>query len=313
MTATVLFAGAPRLRATWLPALKSAFDSAGMQVRVILETDRPQDVSYILYSPGGTIEDFSIYPRLKAVLSLWAGVEEIVLNPTIRVPLTRMVDGNLTQSMVEYVVGHALRYHLGIDRYLLVQDGEWRQASLLPPLASERTVAFLGLGELGGTCATTLASLGFQVIGWSRRPKSVDGISTEHGASGLYRTLQSAGILVLLLPLTPSTKNILGHREFAHLPKGSRLINPGRGQLIDDCALLAALDSGRLEHATLDVFREEPLPPDHAFWRHPGITVTPHIAADTTPESASHVVAENVRRGETGLPFIHVVNRDLAY
>ena len=126
------------------------------------------------------------------------------------------------------------------------------------------------------------------------------------GDTGLDHALQAADILVLLLPLTAETENLMDDERFAQMPKGAFLINPGRGPLLDDAALISALDDGRLEHATLDVFREEPLPSDHAFWTHPKVTVTPHIASATRPATAAQVIAENIRRGEAGEPFLHL-------
>ncbi|MDE3081491.1 MAG: glyoxylate/hydroxypyruvate reductase A, partial [Paracoccaceae bacterium] len=120
-------------------------------------------------------------------------------------------------------------------------------------------------------------------------------------------------IVVLLLPLTAETTDLLNARRIARMARGSFVINPGRGPLIDDGALLEALDAGQIAHATLDVFRTEPLPPDHPFWAHPNVTVTPHIAADTRAASAARVVAENIRRGEAGEPFLHLVDRARGY
>jgi glyoxylate/hydroxypyruvate reductase A len=171
----------------------------------------------------------------------------------------------------------------------------------------------LGLGALGTACAQMLAHLGFPVTGWSRRAKDIPGITCLSGEDGLQAALQAADILVLLLPLTDETENLLDARTLALLPEGSMIVNPGRGPLIDDEALIAALDRGQVAHATLDVFREEPLPPEHPFWAHPGVTVTPHIASETRPETAAQVVAENIRRGEAGAPFLHLVDRAHGY
>jgi glyoxylate/hydroxypyruvate reductase A len=238
-------------------------------------------------------------------------VERIVGNPTLRIPLARMVDHGLTQGMVEWVCGHALRHHLGMDTHILHQDGVWRPEA--PPLASDRRVSVLGLGALGAACARMLAHLGFRVTGWSRAPKEIAGLRCLSGAEGLRGALEAADILVLLLPLTPATENLLDAARLALLPPGAVILNPGRGPLIDDGALLAALDAGRIGHATLDVFREEPLPPAHPFWAHPRVTVTPHIASETRPESAAEVIAENIRRGEAGEPFLHLVDRRAGY
>jgi glyoxylate/hydroxypyruvate reductase A len=158
-----------------------------------------------------------------------------------------------------------------------------------------------------------LTAIGFRVVGWSRGPRELPGIETWSGAEGLSEVLGASEILVLLLPATPATENTLDARALAMLPRGARIINPGRGPLIDDEALLKALDNGHVGHATLDVFRQEPLPAEHPYWAHPMVTVTPHIASATRPETASMAIAENVRRGEAGLDFLNVVNRAESY
>jgi glyoxylate/hydroxypyruvate reductase A len=222
-----------------------------------------------------------------------------------------MVDPGMTQSMVEWVTGHVLRYHLGMDAHIVNPTHEWVPRS--KPLAEERRVCILGMGALGGAVAQTLRGIGFAVHGWSRSPKSLDGITTYSGQEGLDQALMQAEIVVLLLPDTPATANTLDARRLALLPKGAFVINPGRGPLIDDTALIAALDKGQVAHATLDVFRVEPLPAEHPFWAHPQITVTPHVAAETRPLTASRMIAENIRRGEAGDPFINLVDRALGY
>jgi glyoxylate/hydroxypyruvate reductase len=171
----------------------------------------------------------------------------------------------------------------------------------------------LGLGALGQACAVALQGIGFKVRGWSRTAKAVAGLETFHGNQGLQSALTEAEIVVLLLPKTSETENILNAESLAWPARGAAILNPGRGHLIEDAALLAALDTGAIGHATLDVFRQEPLPADHPFWAHPRVTVTPHVAAETRPNSASRVVVENIRRGESGLPFVHLVDRSLGY
>lgn len=311
MPLTVLFAAREDRWPPYRDHLPKAIAEAGVDAQVVLEA-KPDEVDYIVFAPGGTIEDFRPYTNAKAVLNLWAGVENIVGNPTLTQPLCRMVDPALTSGMVEWVTGHALRHHLGMDTHIFGQDGVWR-GGIAPPLASERPVAILGLGELGRACGQALVGLGFPVMGWSRTPKSVPGIDCHAGEDGLRHVLSEAEILILLLPLTAGTENILNAERMAWLPEGAVVINPGRGALIDDEALIAALESGRIGHATLDVFREEPLPPSHAFWAHPKVTVTPHIASETRGNSASRMIAENIRRGEAGEPFLHVVDRKQGY
>jgi glyoxylate/hydroxypyruvate reductase A len=311
MPINVQFAAGSKLWPEYREPLERAFAEAGLDV-VMAEQMAPEAVDYVIFAPGGTIADFTPYVRCKAVLNLWAGVERIVGNPTLTQPLCRMVDPALTEGMVEYVVGHALRHHLGMDQHLLHQDGVWRN-HLIPPIARERPVTILGLGELGAACGQALARLNFPVTGWSRTAKQVPGIKCLSGAEGLEVALTGAQVTVLLLPLTAETENVLNAARIGRMARGGFVINPGRGPLIDDAALLAALDSGQLAHATLDVFRQEPLPPAHPFWSHPGVTVTPHIAADTRAESASRVVAENIRRGQAGEPFLHLVDRARGY
>lgn len=310
MSARVLFAAAEARWPQYEGPLRAAFAEAGLDVDLSRD-HAPETVDYIVYAPNGPVSDFRPFTRLKAVLNLWAGVEDVVGNPTLRVPLARMVDAGLTEGMRDYVCGHVLRHHLGIDRYLRAAPGDWSPA--VPPLARDRRVGVLGLGALGSDAARALAGLGFDVAGWSRRPTEVPGVACHHGPDGLAAVLARSEILVLLLPLTSQTENLLDAARLALLPEGAAIINPGRGGLIDDDALLAALESGHLGHATLDTFRTEPLPADHPFWHHPRVTVTPHVASETRAESAARVIAENIRRGEAGEPLLHLVDRASGY
>ncbi|GAB4302022.1 MAG: glyoxylate/hydroxypyruvate reductase A [Roseovarius sp.] len=310
MTINVLFAGRPEDWGAYEPALASALAAAGLETRLGTGI-APPEVDYIVYAPNGPLRDFSPYRRCKAVLSLWAGVETIVANPTLTQPLCRMVDPGLRQGMAEWVCAHALRHHLGIDLDIRRAPGDWTPH--VPPLAGERHITVLGLGALGRAAAAMLAGIGFAVSGWSRTRKRIAGITCLSGEAGLARALALAEILVLLLPDTPATANILDARRLALLPRGAVILNPGRGTLIDDAALLAALDAGHVAHATLDVFRQEPLPADHPYWHHPAVTVTPHIAAETRPASAARVIAENIRRAEAGEALLNLVDRDRGY
>ncbi|MEO0772954.1 MAG: glyoxylate/hydroxypyruvate reductase A [Pseudomonadota bacterium] len=306
----ILYAGRPARWPEFQPHLEREFKAAGLNVNLTTDIP-PEDVDYIVYAPTGPVQDFTPYTCTKAVLSLWAGVEKVVGNETLTQPLCRMVDEGLTLGMAEWVTGHVLRHHLDIDKDIHRAPGDW--SAPIPPLAHERPITFLGLGELGQASAAPLVHLGFPVTGWSRSPKSIPGIRCLHGDDGLKEALASAQILILLLPNTPETENILNAETMALLPKGAVIINPGRGPLINDEDLITALGSGQIGHATLDVFRVEPLPKDHPFWAHPGVTITPHIAADTRPSTSAKVIAENVRRGEVGEPFLHLVDRQLGY
>ena len=310
MTANVLFAGRADSWPTYEPLLKA--ELARLGVEADLRNDfAPEDVDYIVYAPSGPVSDFNPFTRLKAVLSMWAGVEKIVPVVPAAVPLTRMVDSGLEQGMTEWVVGHTLRYHLGMDMHIHGLKGRWHRH--IPPLAKDRHVTVLGLGALGTAAAKALAALGFQVSGWSRTQRDIEGITCHAGQDGLKAALGEAEIVILLLPDTPATENTLNAETLAMLPKGAKIINPGRGPLIDDAALLTALDSGQVGHATLDVFRIEPLPPEHPYWAHPNVTVTPHIASETRESTAAEVIAENIRRAEAGEPLLHLVDRSLGY
>lgn len=308
----IYFAGNPEDWAAYRPLLTEALEAAGLNARITDSPDAPESVDYIIYAPDGPLSDFTAFTNTRAVLSLWAGVEKIVGNRTLTQPLCRMVDPGLRQGMLEWVTGHVLRHHLGLDTHIRHQDGVWR-AHLVPPMAPSRPVGILGLGALGTAAGEALAALGFPVQGWSRRSKAIPGIACHCGADGLDTVLATSDILVLLLPQTPATRHILDARSLARLPKGAVILNPGRGPLIDDDALIAALNSGHVAHATLDVFDTEPLPPGHPYWEMENVTVTPHIASATRPETAARAIVENIVRGEAGQAFLHLVDRDQGY
>ena len=305
---TLIFFAAPALWPDYRDILPGLLAEAGIKAQIVTEAPNPAVVDFIIYAPSAPLQDFAPFTNCKAVLSLWAGVERIVGNASLTQPLCRMVDTGLTEGMVEWVTGHSLRHHLGMDRHIVNPTHAWNPTC--PPLARERPVAMLGMGALGTACARALVALNFPVTGYSRTPKSIPGIATT---TDLHAALATAQIVVTLLPKTPETENILNAETLSWLPRGAVILNPGRGPLIDDTALLAALDKGHIAHATLDVFRTEPLPQDHPFWRHPRITVTPHIAADTRASGAAHVLVDNIRRGLNGAPFVNLVDRTLGY
>ena len=309
--AKILFAAPAHLWDQYREVLPQALAEVGVAADLSREHP-PQTVDWIVYAPGGPLSDFAPFTRAKGVLSLWAGVEKIVGQVPPHLPLTRMVDEGLQQGMVEWVAGHALRHHLGMDGHILHQDSVWRNDA--PKLACDRPVTVLGLGELGLACAVMLATLGFPVTGWSRRPKAEPRLARcLAGDDGLVNALSGAEMVVLLTPLTRETENLMNADRLELPARGFILLNPGRGALVDDNALLAALDSGQVGHATLDVFRQEPLPPSHPFWAHPRVTVTPHIAAETRASTAARVIAENIRRGEAAEPLLYSVDRQAGY
>lgn len=310
MNVNVQVIAKPGLLETYRPHLEAALADVGIEARLGEDLD-PAGVDYIIYAPHHGQTDLSEYVNAKAALGLWAGVETIIGNPTLTMPYARMVDEGLTEGMVEWVTGHVLRHHLDLDRDILRAPGDWTHDDR--PLARDRRVGVLGLGVLGQACGRALAALRFDVAGWSRSEKTLDNVTTFHGEDGLRAVLRRSEILVLLLPLTAATENTLNAETLALLPRGAVVLNPGRGGLIDDAALIAALDAGQVGHATLDTFRVEPLPADDPYWRHPKVTVTPHVASDTKPATAARVIAENIRRGEAGEELLHLVDRGAGY
>ena len=308
----ILFSAGPDDWPIYQTHLAQALDARGVAAAITLETDSPETIDFIVYSPASPLRDFAPFTGLRAVLSLWAGVERIAGNKTITAPLCRMVDSGITQGMVEWVTAQVLRHHLGLDQTILQQDGIWRNDHK-PPLARNRHVGILGMGVLGQACARMLLHLNFQVAGWSRHAARVEGVTCLAGDDGLRELLARSEIVVGLLPHTQQTENLLDADRLAQMRRGAVLINAGRGSLIDDQALIAALRSGHLAHATLDVFRTEPLPPDHPFWTCSRVTVSSHVAAATHPDTAAQAVAENISGSLAGLPLLNVVNRANGY
>jgi glyoxylate/hydroxypyruvate reductase A len=280
----------------------------GLEARVWPDIGDPADIEYALVwkPPPGMLASL---PNLKLILSLGAGVDHIFTDPQLPdVPVVRLVDPHLVAAMSEYIVLSVMRLHRRDLEYAAQQQRrEWK--GLAQKNADERRVAILGLGMIGADAATKLKGLGFQVAGWSRRPKEVPGVVSFHGDEGLARMLADTEILVCVLPLTEDTEGILSSRLFSMLPKGASIVNAGRGGHLVEEDLVPALDSGQLSAAVLDVFRSEPLAPEHPFWRHPRIVVTPHIGGMTNPRTASKIVAENIRRVQAGEPLLNVVDR----
>jgi len=214
--------------------------------------------------------------------------------------------------MCEYIALQVLRLHRrDVDYRAQQAAGEWREHP--QKNAAERTVGILGFGTLGEAAGRTLQALGFAVAGWSRSAKEAPGFATFAGAAGLDRMLARSEILVCLLPMTPETEGILNADLFARLPRGAAIVNAGRGRHLVEADLLAALASGRLSAAVLDVFRDEPLPPSHKFWRHPRIIVTPHVAAETHPPTATAIIAAAIEDFAAARPIPNLVDRERGY
>lgn len=247
-------------------------------------------------------------PNLKLIQSLGMGVDHIFKDTELPgdVPVARIVDPDLVQRMSEYCVHSVLHYHRDADRYDADQRAaRWRPAPY--PAANARRVGVMGMGEIGADTAQKLRALDFNVAGWSRSLKDVPGVSSFHGEDGFRHFMQRSEYIVCLLPLTAETDGILNAQAFNLMPDGGGIINAARGGHVVDDDLIAALDSGKLAFAKLDVFRQEPLPADHPFWRHSKIRITPHNAGITNPETAAAQIVENYRRvlrGDTPLNIV---------
>jgi glyoxylate/hydroxypyruvate reductase A len=254
-------------------------------------------------------------PKLKAVFSLGAGIDGFLSDPDFpkHVALVRFVDDTLSREMAQYVVLHVLIQHRGERTFAAAQrEAKWRQAMLPRPTEAAR-IGMLGIGEIGTMAAERLRDLGFPVSGWSRTRKSLAGIKSFAGADELDAFLAQSDFLICLLPLTPDTRHILSAPLFAKLPKGAYVINVARGGHLVEADLIAALDSGHLAGATLDVFETEPLPETSAIWKHPKIIATPHVAAITSPHVAAKYVIDGIAAMERGEPLRNVVDFERGY
>ena len=260
--------------------------------------------------PAGFIGALS---GLKVLFSSGAGIDHVDVSAVpAHVPVVRMVEPGIVNGMVEYVSLAVLALHRDLFDYAAAQAARaWRPIEVPP--ASARTVGVMGMGVLGRAVLERLASFGFRLRGWNRTPRSVEGVEGFAGPDQLQPFLEGCDVLVCLLPLTPATRGILDRRTFAALPAGASVINVGRGAHLVEADLLEALDSGRLSRAILDVTDPEPLPPEHPFWTHPRVVLTPHVASMTQPETAAPILLENIRRHRRGEPLTDVIDRGRGY
>jgi glyoxylate/hydroxypyruvate reductase A len=296
--------------AAWGAALGALLP--GLDFRVSPELgDRTQIEAVLAWRPPNGF--FAGMTGLRLVVNLGAGVDSLVGRDDLPpVPIARLNDPGMVRLMTSYVIFAVTRYARDIPHFERAQRrGAW---DYIHPRALDRIpVGVLGLGELGGPAASALASMGYTVQGWSRSPKTIPGVTCHHGAAGLEAVLRASEILVVLLPLTPATRGLLGAAELALLPAGAKLINACRGPVVAEPALLDALRSGALAEATLDVFNTEPLPEGHPFWAMENVLITPHLASITVPEAAAQDVAESIRRVQRGLPPLHPVDPARGY
>ncbi len=297
----ILFASQKEKAEFWFPLLQKALPADRLYAWP--DTNSGDiDVALVATHPKST---FANLPKLKLIQSMWMGVENIIDDPELPrgVPVARLIDPGMVAAMGEMVIAHVLDWHRHLYCYRKFQEEKvWKRRRQY--LASDRTIGILGLGELGGSIAAKLRAMNFDVAGWSRKPKQLEGVVC---ATDLDEVLSRSDAVVCLLPLTPETRGILNKDRIRRIRKDGCVINVARGGHLVIPDLLAALDSGHLAHAYLDVFETEPLPPESPLWSHPGITITPHIAALTEPRTSVGKIAENIerlRRGEAPLNLV---------
>jgi glyoxylate/hydroxypyruvate reductase A len=284
-----------------------------LDLRVWPQFGNADDIEFVLtwHHPVG---EFAKFKNLKCIASLGAGIDHILRDPDLPdgVPMTRVVQSSMPQYMSEYVVLSVLHYCRQFDIYKNDQAAKHWQPRM-PLLARDIRIGIMGLGQLGADAARKLVQLDFKVAGWSRTPKTIDDVVSFAGDDALDDFLSRTYILICLLPLTPNTRGILNRSAFEKLPAGAYVINVARGAHLIEADLLAALDSGHLSGACLDVFQTEPLPEDHPFWSHPNIMITPHISSITDPMAVMPQILENYQCMKTGRPLRHMVDKERGY
>lgn len=307
----VLLASAVGPMAPWEKALRAAMP--GEDLRTDPEAGSLDDIEVAVCGRGCP----GLFPRLKnlkLIVALQAGVDSLLKDPELpaAIPLVRTCQPGGDRLIAEFILMQVLMHHRNLAKFIDDQRSHvWEKLDV--NLASEGRVGFMGVGMIGQACAEIVRDVGFNVASWTRSPKDLSGIENFHGPDGLAPFLARTDILVNVLPLTKDTESILDADLFAALPTGARIINIGRGQHVVDDDLIAALDSGHLAGATLDVFRTEPLPPEHPFWSHPRIIITPHTARKSRPANVAPQVAEAVRRLRAGEAQEQVVDRQAGY
>lgn len=303
----------PDERQSWREALPKALDGIAdvKPFEDLTEDQRSEARVAIVANPDPA--NVAALPNLVWVQSLWAGVERLMGELPANGPkIVRLTDPQMAETMSEAVLAWTLYLHRGMPRYIAQQRQKvWQDHVLERP--QERTVGVLGLGKLGAAAAMRMKANGFNVLGWSRTEKSIEGIACRHGRAGLLEVLGQSDFIVLLMPLTDETRGLIGQDELSACKKGASIINFARGPIINTAALINKLDNGPLGHAVLDVFDEEPLPPSSPLWDHDKVTVLPHISAPTIISTASRIVADNIGRYFEDGTVPPAVDRDRGY
>jgi glyoxylate/hydroxypyruvate reductase A len=302
-------------RDTWAAALRQALPGHRLLLARGEVADDAVHAAIVANPPPGSLQGL---PRLQLIQSLWAGVDRLLGDATLPagVPVARMVDPAMNAAMAETALWAVLALHRGFFRYARQQaQGEWQPHA--QRRADEVPVLLLGLGQMGGAVAQRLHQQGYPVTAWRRSAgpgaQAPTGVKVVSGQDGMRGALAGAQVLVNLLPLTPDTRGLLNADLLGRLPRGAALVNLARGAHVVDADLLAALASGQIGHAVLDVFHAEPLAADHPFWTHPQVTVLPHVAAQTDERSAAAVVAANINALARGAQLQHLVSRHTGY
>jgi len=288
-------------------------ENSDLDIRLWPETGQRGDIDMVLL--WDEIDYLADLPNLKAAVILGAGVDHL-FGSDVPIPkhlqVVRLIDPSITSQMIEYVTIAVLTWTRHWDTYRDLQRAR-RYEELPAAVPADVTIGILGLGMLGAAVARSLASIGYRVCGWSRTAREVDGITCLNGTAGLPSLLEQSDIVVCLLPLTMDTERILNAQMFAGMKQGAYLINAARGGHLIEEDLIAAIDSGRLAGATLDVQRNEPMAPDDPLWDHPKIRITPHIATITSPEYSAPEVVENYRRLMAGEQLHNIIDVDRQY
>ncbi|CAI8735469.1 Glyoxylate/hydroxypyruvate reductase A [Pseudomonas sp. IT-P171] len=296
-----------------LQQLQAAFARSAPQLTTVLADDPLAEHAQIAACWFPLPGSLAALPNLQVLHSVAAGIDHLEHDPSCPdLPVCRVVDPGHRQGMTEYVRWAVIHYHRGFDQVLEQQRNQhWERP--LQRAAGQFKVGVMGLGSLGSAIAQDLAAAGYDVRGWARRSKDLNGVQIFAGAEQLNPFLEGVELLINLLPLTRETRGILGNSTFEHLANGAALVNCGRGGHLNIDDLEHALKTGKLRGALLDVFEQEPLPPHHRLWTMPGVAITPHMASAASHDCIAEQVAENFRRLNADEPLLNCADRTLGY